>query len=112
MLLFPYYPRGTAWDLIVHASSATNKLSNPWPFPEPVALKLFADVCQGVLALHSAGFMHRDVKPLVSVMEWLRDDTVHYHMRCTYIIIVLHCSSFSLVVVIIPVTLRQQNMIH
>ncbi len=70
MLLFPYYQRGTAWDLIVNTST-TNKLNNPWPFPETMALKLFADVCQGVLALHSAGYKHRDVKPLVRVMEWL-----------------------------------------
>ncbi len=75
VLLFPYYQRGTAWDLIVSAS--TNKLNHPWPFPETMALKLFEDVCQGVLALHSAGYMHRDVKPLVGVKMTIRRTMNH-----------------------------------
>ncbi len=63
MLLFPFYDQGTAWDAIVNASKEDSKR---WPFSEPLALKLFADACAGVDALHSAGFVHRDIKPLVS----------------------------------------------
>eukprot|EP01084_Bolivina_argentea_P278991 476879_1 len=61
MLLFPFYDQGTAWDAIVNTSKEGSKR---WPFPEPFALKLFADTCNAVNALHSAGFVHRDIKPL------------------------------------------------
>ncbi len=64
MLLFPFYDQGTAWDAIVSASKEGG--SKRWPFPEPLALNLFKDVCNAVDALHSAGFVHRDIKPMVS----------------------------------------------
>ncbi len=70
MLLFPFYDQGTAWDAIVNTSKEGSKR---WPFPEPFALKLFADTCNAVNALHSAGFVHRDIKPLVSYVVSVSD---------------------------------------
>ncbi|CAN0171200.1 unnamed protein product [Discosporangium mesarthrocarpum] len=60
LLLFPFYERGTVWDSIVEATEG----ELPWPYPEPMALRAFLDACCGVNALHSHGYVHRDMKPL------------------------------------------------
>ena len=33
------------------------------PFPEPLALEIFYGICEGVMAVHTGGWMHRDIKP-------------------------------------------------
>ncbi|KAF1332054.1 Nak/mpsk protein kinase, partial [Globisporangium splendens] len=58
--LFPYFERGSLWDGI---DAARNSSSPLWPFTQRVALHLFHGICSGVLALHRAGFCHRDLKP-------------------------------------------------
>lgn len=62
LLLFPFYRRGTAWDAITAASGPEG--TGSWPFPEQTALKLFKDACDGISAIHAAGWSHRDMKPL------------------------------------------------
>ncbi|GLD94931.1 hypothetical protein PINS_up003556 [Pythium insidiosum] len=58
--LFPYFDRGSLWDMIEAARESSSPL---WPFNQRVALHLFRGICAGVLALHRAGFCHRDLKP-------------------------------------------------
>lgn len=58
--LCPYFERGSLWDSI---EAARNSSSPLWPFTQRVALHLFHGMCAGVLALHRAGFCHRDLKP-------------------------------------------------
>lgn len=58
LLLFPYYERGTVWDAIVRATEE----GGAWPFPEVTALRVFRDACCGINAMHSQGYVHRDMK--------------------------------------------------
>jgi serine/threonine protein kinase len=58
--LFPYFERGSLWDAI---EAARNSSSPLWPFTQHTALHLFHGICSGLLALHRAGFCHRDLKP-------------------------------------------------
>lgn len=58
--MFPYFERGSLWDAI---EAARNSSSPLWPFTQHAALHLFHGICSGVLALHRAGFCHRDLKP-------------------------------------------------
>lgn len=58
--LFPYFERGSLWDAIEAANNSSSPL---WPFTQHAALHLFHGICSGVLALHRAGFCHRDLKP-------------------------------------------------
>mmetsp|Transcript_29318 Transcript_29318/g.38548 ORF Transcript_29318/g.38548 Transcript_29318/m.38548 type:complete len:481 (+) Transcript_29318:196-1638(+) len=60
MLLFPFYVRGTIWDLMVNAQDS----QRPWPFNELYSLQMFLGTCQGVAEMHQLGFIHRDLKPL------------------------------------------------
>ena len=44
--------------------AAARESSSPlWPFTQHAALHLFHGICAGLLALHRAGFCHRDLKP-------------------------------------------------
>ncbi|EOD42014.1 hypothetical protein EMIHUDRAFT_431902 [Emiliania huxleyi CCMP1516] len=58
-LLMPLYPDGTLLDLAVRLMEGGKRLE------EGRALHLFAQVCEGVLALHSHSppWAHRDIKP-------------------------------------------------
>uniref|UniRef100_H3HEA7 Protein kinase domain-containing protein n=1 Tax=Phytophthora ramorum TaxID=164328 RepID=H3HEA7_PHYRM len=58
--LVPYFDRGSLWDAIDAACQSSSPL---WPFTQRTALHLFHGICSGVLALHRAGFCHRDIKP-------------------------------------------------
>ncbi|RLN89219.1 hypothetical protein BBJ28_00002625 [Nothophytophthora sp. Chile5] len=58
--LVPYFERGSLWDAIDAACQSSSPL---WPFTQRTALHLFHGICSGVLALHRAGFCHRDIKP-------------------------------------------------
>jgi serine/threonine kinase 16 len=58
--LFPYFEKGTLWDVIQIARNSSSPL---WPLNQRVALHLFHGICAGVLALHRAGYCHRDLKP-------------------------------------------------
>ncbi|CAI5741380.1 unnamed protein product [Hyaloperonospora brassicae] len=58
--LVPYFDRGSLWDAITSASLSSSPL---WPFTQRIALHLFHGICSGVLALHRAGFCHRDIRP-------------------------------------------------
>ncbi|GAB9462673.1 Nak/mpsk protein kinase [Globisporangium polare] len=58
--LVPYFERGSLWDGIEMARNSSSPL---WPFTQRVALHLFHGICAGVLAIHRAGFCHRDIKP-------------------------------------------------
>ncbi|KAF4043809.1 Protein kinase domain [Phytophthora infestans] len=58
--LVPYFERGSLWDAIDAACQSSSPL---WPFTQRTALHLFHGICAGVLALHRAGFCHRDIKP-------------------------------------------------
>ncbi|KAL3673288.1 hypothetical protein V7S43_001006 [Phytophthora oleae] len=58
--LVPYFERGSLWDAINAACQSSSPL---WPFTQRTALHLFHGICAGVLALHRAGFCHRDIKP-------------------------------------------------
>ncbi|TDH65117.1 uncharacterized protein CCR75_007273 [Bremia lactucae] len=58
--LIPFFERGSLWDAIYAASQSSSPL---WPFTQRAALHLFQGICSGVLALHRAGFCHRDIKP-------------------------------------------------
>ncbi|TYZ67441.1 hypothetical protein PybrP1_010999 [[Pythium] brassicae (nom. inval.)] len=58
--LVPYFERGSLWDSIEAARSSSSPL---WPFSQRVALHVFHGICAGVLAIHRAGFCHRDLKP-------------------------------------------------
>ncbi|CAI5744658.1 unnamed protein product [Peronospora destructor] len=58
--LVPYFERGSLWDAINAACQSSSPL---WPFSQCTALHLFHGICSGVLALHQAGFCHRDIKP-------------------------------------------------
>lgn len=58
--LVPYFERGSLWDAIDAACQSSSPL---WPFTQRTALHLFHGICSGVLALHRAGFCHRDLKP-------------------------------------------------
>ncbi|KAG7384573.1 hypothetical protein PHYPSEUDO_002473 [Phytophthora pseudosyringae] len=58
--LVPYFERGSLWDAIDAAYQSSSPL---WPFTQRTALHLFHGICSGVLALHRAGFCHRDLKP-------------------------------------------------
>ncbi|KAE8910433.1 hypothetical protein PF002_g543 [Phytophthora fragariae] len=58
--LVPYFERGSLWDAINAACESSSPL---WPFTQRTALHLFHGICSGVLALHRAGFCHRDIKP-------------------------------------------------
>jgi serine/threonine kinase 16 len=52
--LFPLCAGGSAWDLATDEGSV---------IPERECLRLFRGACAGVLALHRAGYAHRDLKP-------------------------------------------------
>ncbi|RQM09211.1 hypothetical protein DD237_000375 [Peronospora effusa] len=52
--------RGSLWDAINAACQSSSPL---WPFSQCTALHLFHGICSGVLALHRAGFCHRNIKP-------------------------------------------------
>lgn len=58
LLLFPMYPRGTAWDEIERAMGAPS-----WPFPEAQALRITLQMADALQFMHDRGFAHRDVKP-------------------------------------------------
>ncbi|TMW68781.1 hypothetical protein Poli38472_006249 [Pythium oligandrum] len=58
--LFPFFERGSLWDAIESARESSSPL---WPFSQRVALHLFRGICAGLLAVHRAGFCHRDLKP-------------------------------------------------
>ncbi|CAI5730862.1 unnamed protein product [Peronospora farinosa] len=58
--LVPYFERGSLWDAINAACQSSSPL---WPFSQCTALHLFHGICSGVLALHRAGFCHRNIKP-------------------------------------------------
>ena len=61
LVLFPFYPAGSVFDVLWAAEEAKGMV--PWPFPEEVALRLFVSICRGVQAFHKAGYVHRDIKP-------------------------------------------------
>lgn len=61
LLLFPFYPAGTVFDIAWAAEEAGGAI--PWPFPEDQALRIFLRICRGLQAFHKAGYVHRDVKP-------------------------------------------------
>ena len=52
--LFPLCAGGSAWDLATAEGSAIS---------EHDCLRIFRDACAGTLALHQAGYAHRDIKP-------------------------------------------------
>uniref|UniRef100_A0AAV1VL32 Protein kinase domain-containing protein n=1 Tax=Peronospora matthiolae TaxID=2874970 RepID=A0AAV1VL32_9STRA len=58
--LVPYFERGSLRDAITAACLSSSPL---WPFTQRTALHLFHGICSGVLALHRAGFCHRDIRP-------------------------------------------------
>ncbi|MEX1363076.1 MAG: protein kinase [Nannocystaceae bacterium] len=43
--------------------------SQPHPLPVDVAIGIFAQVCEGVAAIHDAGVVHRDIKPENMLVE-------------------------------------------
>ena len=79
LLLFPLYANGSIVDVVTRWHSAaqaaasvlaTNSRSSvgvaqaqPWPFAEHEALRLFYAIAQGLQAMHTAGYAHRDMKP-------------------------------------------------
>lgn len=68
LMLFPLYPRGTAWDELERAmvSSGQQDLGRnniPWPFPENKALYIISKIASALQFMHDRGFSHRDVKP-------------------------------------------------
>jgi serine/threonine kinase 16 len=67
LLLFPLYPRGTAWDCIERAGldgqDSYSPHSPPWPFSEAKAVYLIYCVASALAFLHQNGYSHRDVKP-------------------------------------------------
>lgn len=63
MLLFPLFPRGTAWDAIERVMYNSSAPAGPWPFPEPRALYVVQCVAKALSYVHEKGFTHRDVKP-------------------------------------------------
>lgn len=68
LLLFPLFPRGTAWDELERALSAAQQeisrgSSSLWPFPEKKALYILLKVASALQFMHDRGFSHRDVKP-------------------------------------------------
>jgi serine/threonine protein kinase len=62
LMVFPYYPRGSAWDAINRANPLEVD-GPPWPFDEREALEVMTGIARAVAALHRAGLAHRDVKP-------------------------------------------------
>ena len=58
--MVPYFERGSLRDAITAACLSSSPL---WPFTQRTALHLFHGICSGVLALHRAGFCHRDIRP-------------------------------------------------
>eukprot|EP01040_Poterioochromonas_malhamensis_P008144 gene8144-8808_t len=66
LMLFPLYPRGTAWEAMersgVTQDPATAR-SIPWPFPEAKAIAIIHSIASALAFLHEKGYAHRDVKP-------------------------------------------------
>jgi serine/threonine protein kinase len=70
-MLFPLFPRGTAWDAIERAgffpqqdgSGLGGMEGGKWPFPEKLALQIIHGLAKALLFIHSKGYTHRDVKP-------------------------------------------------
>eukprot|EP00164_Ancoracysta_twista_P005923 GFYU01008150.1.p1 GENE.GFYU01008150.1~~GFYU01008150.1.p1 ORF type:complete len:474 (-),score=126.12 GFYU01008150.1:131-1552(-) len=56
-LLMPFYASGTVQD------SITNREPSKAYFEESEVIAIFRQVCDGVKAIHDAGFAHRDLKP-------------------------------------------------
>lgn len=66
LLLFPLYPRGTAWEEMERAGVLQDPAtvrSVPWPFPEARAISIIHCMAQALDFLHRQGYAHRDVKP-------------------------------------------------
>ncbi|CAK4071182.1 unnamed protein product [Aphanomyces euteiches] len=60
LFLLPFYDHGTLWDAILRSANDTEV---PWAFSEIRLLHIFEGICEGLQALHGAGFAHRDLKP-------------------------------------------------
>ncbi|KAF0692367.1 Aste57867_16544 [Aphanomyces stellatus] len=60
LYLMPFYDHGTLWDALVRA---VNDADTPYAFDERRCLRIFQGIGQGLMALHQAGFAHRDLKP-------------------------------------------------
>jgi serine/threonine kinase 16 len=66
LLLFPLYPRGTAWDEVERAGlnlEGNPSSLPPWPFPEEKAIHIIYCIASALDFLHEQGYSHRDVKP-------------------------------------------------
>lgn len=77
MLLFPLYPRGTAWDAIervLYNNPAAP--AGPWPFPEPRALYVVQCMAKALNTMHEKGFTHRDVKPHNILLAEVSDSSI------------------------------------
>jgi len=64
LLVFPLYPRGTAWDIMEKASNMSQ-----WPFSEQKATYIILKVADALQFMHDRGFSHRDVKPHNILLE-------------------------------------------
>lgn len=62
LMLLPFFEHGTIWEAMDGANNGAGG-GSPNPFPEEVALVVFRGVCEGLLAIHTGGWIHRDIKP-------------------------------------------------
>ena len=63
LLLFPYYAKGTVYDIIQNASPETGVEGLPWLLNESWCIHILLGISSALSHIHGLGYAHWDVKP-------------------------------------------------